>query len=409
MNNIKDTLIFGFLSSITYFFTYGISSSIFAGKYNRYSIFGNMKDAITIAQIIGYTIGKIVIYYNISKIKKECRFKFSILTIICSTIPLIIFGLLPDDSAIVMILLSSIFISFAWGSIIFYVEGKSNNELIYMLIYFGVISGSGVAKTFGDYLINKNINEKWIPAICGVCGMNGYIIFLIILHLYNKNNILDRHNRQSNISQEQRTQFMKKYKIGLVSTALVYGLLLGYRNYRDYYSLEILHEILGQNFKSGVYAYSEIIISVSVLFTNGLLFMIKSDRMKFYFMLYQMLIGGIIIGISTIFTINSYLWIILTGFGLFVGYIPARAMLYDKLMSITHNNFSAVYLIYFADSIGYIFTIIVIIIKKYSVEISYVDYFVILSYIVAGFSIINMIISIIFFYMKLKFISDIIF
>lgn len=70
----KTTLYIIITSSICYFCTYLISTSIFAGTYYSNSIFGNTKTAFTIAQLLGYVIGKLIGALFLARVNKLSRF-----------------------------------------------------------------------------------------------------------------------------------------------------------------------------------------------------------------------------------------------------------------------------------------------------------------------------------------------
>ena len=172
-----------FISAITDFATYGISTAIFSGEYNTQSVFGNTKNALTIAQILGYLVGKFIGMRIFARIHKEHRIYYLMLIYVLATIPLIIFGVLPPVGQVIMFFLSSIPMVLFWGFLVFYIEGRNSTVIIIMIVYMALIMASGVAKTIGTLIMNGGISENWMPAICAsvstiICAVFSYLLYL---------------------------------------------------------------------------------------------------------------------------------------------------------------------------------------------------------------------------------------
>jgi hypothetical protein len=483
-------------SSLTYFFTYFISASLFACKYDTVSYFGRTKDAITIAQIIGYWVGRFFGAWFLSSIKKKDRLLFGILTIFSSVIPYIFFGFLPPLGQVFMIFFTGIPLSCIWGFVIFYVEKRYAIEIIIMFIYMFLLSGSGISKTIAVIIMKYGVNENWIPLICGLFGAIMTSTFLMLLSkspnedfkIENKsvnqamedkslnqemndvsvnqemNNVSLNHNADDksinqemddkSINQEMndvsvnhntngrsinneipiiednskfgkniitivsavdnkleeitdQSTFIKKYFIGLFLIGVTYGVLSGYKNYKDYYFVDILTDIYGNNFNPFIFSISEIIISIVVTIIYGCIIFIRNKFIAFFVILSIMLIGGILMMISItfnfIFNFDSIILIILLSIGSLMAYIPPGSLLFDKLLIVTNAKISSVFLIYLSEIYGPIINLILVLIKNiFFKDMSYVTYFKILSLVVSIFISIGMILIIISFIKTIK-------
>jgi hypothetical protein len=390
------------VASLSYFFTYGISSALFAGDFATTSVFGNTKDAITIAQIIGFVIGKIIGATMLHNIKKSHRFILFMIVTSMSAIPLVIFGFLPAVGQVCMMLISGMFLVLIWGFLVFYIEGRYATDIIIMVIYMALIMASGISKTLATVLMrNEGISENFMPAICATIGCTGTILFMYLLSIApppTEEEKASRQAREPSTSAEQ-TAFFKKYRVGLTAILIVYGMLSAYRNFRDYYALELWTDLLGADFDSGTYSLSEIIVSIAVTAIYCGLIFIKNEVTAFFVILGMMLSGGIVICISTIFgEYNGFLWIVMVGIGAFIAYVPPGAMLYDKLMAASKTNFTTVFLIYVSEVAGSSTTLLVILLKTFAFSTtSFITYFTVLSYLTSAILIVGMSVAIICF------------
>lgn len=402
-NNIYIIAVYiAIISSLTYFFQYFISTSMFAGSFDTSSFLGNTKNALVISQSMSYIAGYIIGYFWLSKINKKNTFKYFILTIFGSFVPLLLFVTQLPVFQIIGTFISGVCITNIWGFIVFYVEGRHASSIIIMIIYMLLIIGGGFAKSVGAILLDNDINENLMVVYCGIIGLVGCIGFAILL-----NNTPERNEEEEKSKTIKKTgddiitiqnEFINKYKIGLLANSIVYGFISGYRKYRDYYSLELWIELMGHNFNAGIYSYSDIIISIAVTLIYCLIIYIKSDITSFFVLLVIMIIGSFIIAISTLtysyYEYESFIWIVLTGVGVYMAYVPPGVLLYDKLISATKTEISIVPIIFLSELIAQIVTLLIILIKSNIYTLySYVSYFVYISYMTGGCVIVGMIIS----------------
>jgi hypothetical protein len=61
--------------------------------------------------------------------------------------------------------------------------------------------------------------------------------------------------------------------------------------------------------------------------------------------------------------ISGYLWIILVGLGLYMGYIPFNAILFDRMIATFKIKGNVGYFMYLVDSFGYLASVFVIFLK----------------------------------------------
>jgi Family of unknown function (DUF5690) len=86
------------------------------------------------------------------------------------------------------------------------------------------------------------------------------------------------------------------------------------------------------------------------------------------------------IGSTVLFTsgvISAFWWMTITGIGLYMGYVPFNCMLFERLIAAFKYAGNAGFIIYVADSFGYLGSDVVLLAKNFSgSDISWTVFFV---------------------------------
>ncbi|MDZ7605355.1 MAG: DUF5690 family protein [Cyclobacteriaceae bacterium] len=95
--------------------------------------------------------------------------------------------------------------------------------------------------------------------------------------------------------------------------------------------------------------------------------------------------GFMVIGISTLAfeknIITAEYWMVLIGFGLYMAYVPFNSVLFDRLVAASGIMANAGFLIYLADSFGYLGSISILIYKNFGQpDIAWLPFLVTISY-----------------------------
>ncbi|HWJ29688.1 MAG TPA: DUF5690 family protein, partial [Flavisolibacter sp.] len=100
--------------------------------------------------------------------------------------------------------------------------------------------------------------------------------------------------------------------------------------------------------------------------------------------------------------ISPFWWMSLTGIGLYMGYVPFNCMLFDRLIASFKYVSNAGFIIYLADSFGYLGSDAVLISKNFlKVDISWSDFFVKMIFVLSGIGMLLICISAWYFRNKL--------
>lgn len=155
MNNKKlsDILFIlwaGGAALLSYSLVYALRKPYTAAAFDGLDIWGvDYKVAVTIAQIIGYVLSKLIGIKVISELKKEERMKFILNSIITAEISLIFFGLLSTPYNIAAMFLNGLALGCMWGVIFSFIEGRKFTDILASLLGVSMVISSGTAKSVG--------------------------------------------------------------------------------------------------------------------------------------------------------------------------------------------------------------------------------------------------------------------
>ena len=368
----------------TYFCMYAFRKPFAAAKFEGQFFLGSaieLKTAIVISQIIGYTLSKYIGIKFCSEITPARRAWALLVLIGWSELALVAFGLAPNNLKAIAIFLNGLPLGMVWGLVVWYLEGRRTSELLLAGLSCSYIVSSGIVKdvarammagTVAEYwshlpLIGKpigsalgKVSESWMPAITGLHFLPIFLLAVWALNQIprpNQSDVAARGGRKP-MDSSDRLAFLRQFFFGLVLLCISYCFLTAYRDFRDNYQVE-LFDGLGYPYNQNrtIISKTETIVMFGVIAAMALLNLIKDNRRGFIGT-YLVMTGGIaLLGISTLLldakVINGFWWMALAGLGSYLAYVPYGAVLFERLMASTRFTGTAVFAIYLADSIGY--------------------------------------------------------
>jgi MFS-type transporter involved in bile tolerance (Atg22 family) len=119
---------------------------------------------------------------------------------------------------------------------------------------------------------------------------------------------------------------------------------------------------------NSIYTKIDTIISVAVLVAMSLLILVRKNLKAFSIIHIMIIFGCILIGAGTILfalgLIGPMVWMTLAGVGLYLGYVPYNAVFFERLLASFHYKGNVGFLIYVADSMGYLGSVSVLLVKE---------------------------------------------
>ena len=385
---------------LTYASVYAFRKPFTIGLYlDEPKIFGvDYKNILVIAQVLGYTLSKFYGIKFIAELNKAGRGWSILILIFLSFIPLLLFPLFSSPWNIVFLFLNGLPLGVLWGLIFSFVEGRKTSDFIGAAMAVSFIVSSGFVKTVAKWIqLTYQVQENWIPFYTGLVFLVPLTILVYLLEKIPDPSPEEAAEKSIRVPMDknERKRFFNMFSFGLVSFIFIYILLTLFRDIRDNFAADIWLE-LGYGNSAGIFTSTELPIAVSVLVLIASMIYINNNKLAFQISQLIILAGFILCGISTFLfmqqLISGYVWIVLVGLGLYMGYIPFNCILFDRMIASFKIKGNVGYFMYLVDSFGYLATVFVIIAKgSMGISISWTYFY---SHGVLALSILGSLISI---------------
>jgi len=325
---------------------------------------------LVIAQIIGYTLSKFYGIKFIAELKPGQRAKYILLLIGIAWLALLFFAIVPAPYNIVFLFINGFPLGLIWGLVFGYLEGRKSTEFMAAVLSISLIFASGFVKTIARTLMSSfHVSEYNMPFITGALFVIPLLLFVFFLELMPPPTAEDvrlRTKRQP-MDAAERKSFLQRFLPGIILTLIIYVLLTIMRDVRDNFEVEIWASLGIKD--NSIYTKIDTIISVAVLVAMSLLILIKQNLKAFGLIHIMIIFGCVLIGAGTILfalgLIDPMVWMTLAGLGLYLGYVPYNAVFFERLLASFHYKGNVGFLIYVADSIGYLGSISVLLVKEF--------------------------------------------
>lgn len=363
----------------------------------------NYKTWLIIAQLLGYTLSKFYGIKFISESVSKNKAKLIIVLILLAWLSLLLFAVIPAPYNIICLFLNGFPLGMVWGLVFSYLEGRRSTEFLGAVLCVSFIFSSGFVKSVGSYLmIHFSVSEFWMPFVTGLVFIVPLFISVYFLHTTPNPTLEDIKSRtyRKPMSAMDRRRFLLKFLPGIFLLVITYVLLTVIRDFRDNFAAEIWKENNVTSF--GIFIKTEIPISLFILALISLMVFIKSNKNALLINHTVIIIGFCLTLFSTylfqIKVISSVYWMILSGIGLYMGYVPFNCVLFDRLIAYLRVAGTVGFLIYLADSFGYLGSFSVLLLKEiFELKTSWTSFFIRVYSISSIAGIISMLLSWIYF------------
>ena len=328
------------------------------------------KDVLVITQVIAYMFSKFYGIKFIAELKRFGRGKLILLLIGISWIALLLFAITPAPFNIIFLFINGFPLGIIWGIVFSFVEGRRATDFIGASLAVSFIFSSGFVKSVAKYLqVDFHVTDWWLPFITGLVFILPLLLFVFLLEKIpapSEEDVASRIVRLP-MNKMERKMFFNEFKYGLILLVILYVFLTVFRDIRDNFAADIWKE-LGFGNEPSVFTATEIPITIIVLIMIGSMIIIRNNKRALVITHIIIVAGFLVAGISSWMFINHhlspFLWMTLVGLGLYMGYIPFNCILFERLIATFRHGGNVGFLIYIADSFGYLGSVLVIISKS---------------------------------------------
>jgi hypothetical protein len=362
---------------------------------------------LVIFQAVGYAMSKFIGIKIISELKSHSRALGILLMISIAGMSWLFFAIVPAPYNIIFLFTNGFPLGLVWGMVFGYLEGRRVTEVLGAGLAVSFIFSSGLCKTVGGYIMRDwNVSEVWMPFVSCCLFLVPLLFFLFLLDKIPPPSEVDiqfRTKRQP-MDSSSRWKFWLTFWPGIILFVLAYMLLTIFRDCRDNFSAEVW-KTLGYGNSPEIFTSTETLVSIIVLLVMGSLMVIRNNFHALIVNHIIIMFGMVLIGVSTILfeqeLISPVVWMVLIGIGLYFGYVPFNCIFFDRLIASFHYVGTVGFIMYVADSFGYLGSITVLFFKEFGYSnISWLQFFISSGYGLSIFGSILILSSMIYFIRK---------
>jgi len=380
----------------TYFCMYAFRKPFTAGTYTGQTLWGiDAKTVLVASQLLGYTLSKFIGIKVVSEMPPARRAATILGLVAVAEAALLAFALAPQELGFLCLFVNGLPLGMVFGLVLSFLEGRRLTEALTAGLCASFIVASGVVKSVGRTLIETyDVAETWMPFLTGLVFAVPLVISVSLLrHIPppTPGDVAARTARAP-MNGAQRLEFFRRHAPGLIGLLLAYTLLTVMRTLRDDFAVEIWDE-LGEGGEPAIFAKSETLIMLGVVLVNGAAIRLRDHRVAFLSTLG--LVGGgftlVLVALAgqTQGWLSPFAFMVLSGFGMYVPYVAFHTTLFERLLAAMRDPANLGFLMYLADSAGYLGVVGVLVGKgQVSGELEFLPLYKTISLVVAVASIV---------------------
>ena len=358
-------------------------------------------------QVFGYMLSKFIGIKVVSELKASSRAKGILLMSVIAALSWLLFAIIPMPYNLICLFFNGLPLGMVWGMVFGYLEGRRFTEVLGAALAVSFIFSAGFSKTVGQYLMNSwEVSEFWMPFVACCVFFAPLLLFLKMLDQVPPPTAEDEslRTKRQPMTGKERMLFTKTFLPGLVLLVLTYMLLTAFREFRDNFSADIW-QALGYGNKPEVFTQTETIITLTLLVLIGSLMLIKNNLKAMVVNHLIVLAGMIMVGVGNLAFEREWIsplqWMTIVGMGLYFGYIQFNSIFFDRLIAAFRYVSTVGFLIYLADSFGYVGSVMVMLYKELGQkDVSWLRFFLDGGYIMSVSGSVLILISLVYFVRK---------
>jgi len=310
-------------------------------------------------QVFGYMLSKFIGIKVLSEMPAHRRTLSIIVLILLAELALVLFGVVPAPYNLVCLLLNGLPLGMVFGLVLSFLEGRQQTEALAAGLCTSFILADGVTKSVGKALLVAGVDQFWMPAAVGAIFLLPLLLFVWMLQQVQQPNAADivARSQRLPLNRLARRTFFTRYMGGLLPLLLMFLLVTVVRSIRSDFAPEIWKS-LGVTTTPELFSYSELWVGLGVTLVNGAAVLVVNNYRAFQLALWTCVLGFAILLAATwgqhAGHISPFLFMVLIGVGLYLPYVATHTTIFERLIAMTRDRSNLVYLMYLADSIGYL-------------------------------------------------------
>ncbi|HEU4575652.1 MAG TPA: DUF5690 family protein [Chitinophagaceae bacterium] len=325
---------------------------------------------LIISQVIGYMLSKFFGIKYIAELKRYGRWRIIALLIGIAWLALLGFAIVPAPYGMIFLFINGFPLGFLWGIIFSYIEGRRSTDFVGTVMAISFIFAGGITRSVAKWLmLQAGVQEQWMPFMTGLVFAVPLALFVFLLERIpqpDEADIAERTERKP-MTIIERKKFLRLFGLGLMTVSITYLFLTVMRDIRDNYMANIWNE-LGFGNDYSIFSKTETNTSIILMIVMSMLVTVRKNMQAFRLSHYIILSGFMLAGVSSLLFVTGHMsgaaWMQLVSVGLYLGYIPFNCIFFERLIAAFRINGNVGFLIYVADSFGYLGSVLVMLSKE---------------------------------------------
>jgi MFS family permease len=367
-----------------------------------------LKTVLVLSQLLGYTLSKFIGIKVVSEMGSQYRAWAIIGLIGFSELALVGFAFMPIPFKVLMIFLNGLPLGMIFGLILSFLEGRKQTEALSAALCASFIVSSGVVKSVGSWLVQDwGVSEYSMPMVTGIIFLLPLLIAVWILQRTPPPDQQDRELRSERpaMNSKDRRRFLNAYWPGLSLLVVVYVALTIVRTVRDDFAVEIWRD-MGVQRTPSVFTTSEMWVGIVVTAFCGLMIWVKNNWLAIRLTIALMSVSFVLVLLSAVLqgfgSMSPFAFMVSCGIGLYIPYVAFHTTVFERLIAVSRLPSNLGFLMYVADSIGYLgYAVMIVIRTQLNDPQSLLPFFRLTLFSTASLSIVCLIAAWIYFHRKL--------
>ena len=400
----------------TYFCMYAFRKPFTAATFSDLTLGGvQFKIVLVTAQVIGYMLSKFIGIKVVSELPPPRRVLVLLALIGIAEGALLLFGATPPPYNAVWLFVNGLPLGMVFGLVMGFLEGRRQTEALMAGLCASFIVADGVVKSVGARLLSAGVSEYWMPAVAGLLFVPPLLLFAWMLSRIPPPSMTDveARSQRSTMSGAERWQLFWRYALGLSLIVTAFTLVTILRSLRADFAPEIWAGMQPQTDAGGwakyadrlwydpakgrysddVFGWTEFAVGLLVILLAGSTVLIRNNRTAFYAALGLSVAGSLLVMLALLGLAQDWLdpfaFMVLHGLGMYLPYIAVHTTVFERLLAMTREKGNMAYLMYLADSVGYLGYVAVMLVKNFAMAPSvgqagaFLPFFLLTSWIIA--------------------------
>ncbi|MBA4020518.1 MAG: hypothetical protein C0483_25435 [Pirellula sp.] len=317
------------------------------------------KSVLITSQVAGYTISKFIGIKVVAEMPPSRRAAALLSLVGIAELALLAFAVVPPPWNAVCLFVNGLPLGMVFGLVLGFLEGRQSTEALAAGLCASFIVADGATKSLGAWLLQLGVSEYWMPCVAGSLMIAPLLLFVGMLTKIPPPGAADvaARSRRTPLDRAERRALALRYAGGLIPIVSLYLAMTILRSLRADFAPEIWRG-LGEPAQPATFTYSELWVALGVVAANGLAMFIRDNRRAFFISLLicgfgaALLLGALALRRAGM--LGGFEFMVAVGLGMYLPYVAIHTTVFERLIAMTRERGNLGFLMYLADSTGYL-------------------------------------------------------